>query len=217
MVHCQAEEDGDWPSVRHAREALVDLQAFVPDEVVVAAETRSRQEGRSSHESPWDLEPIRKAQASVISMLREDDRVLGAYNALADIDVVIGEARRSLEAVDRYKETQVSGFAAMVYWPVGLLIGLVAGTLAAGVSVVAIVVVAGVAIAGYTRYLAPAFGMAVGTLSSRIDRLAMRANQRVLLGVGRVLATLTWLAVFFGVPIAIGLTIVILSRRLGLP
>ncbi len=217
MAHCQAEEDGDWPTVRRAREDLVDLQAFVSDDEVVAAETRSRQAGRSAHGSPWDLDPIRWAQASVICMLREEDRVLGAYNALADIDVVIGEARRSLEAVDRYKETQVSGFAAMAYWPVGLLIGLVAGSLAGGVSVVAIVVVAGIGIAGYTLYLAPAFGMAVGTLSSRIDRLAMRANQRILLGIGRALATLSWLAAFFGVPIAIGLAVSIVSRRLGLP
>ena len=177
----------DWPRVRRAREDLVDLQAFVADDEVVAAETRSRQAARSALGSSLGLDPIRWAQANVISMLREDDRVLGAYNAHADIDVVIGEARRSLEAVDRCKETQVSGFAAMVYWPVGLLIGLVVGTLAAGVSVIAIVVVAGIAIAGYGLYLAPAFGIAVGTLSSRIDRLAMRANQRVLVGIGRAL------------------------------
>ena len=100
---------------------------------------------------------------------------------------------------------------------VGLLVGLILGALVSGVSIVAIVIVGGVAIAGYALLLAPAFGIAVGTLSSRIDRLAMRANQRVLLRTGRVLATMTWLVAFLGVPIAIGLAIAIVGRRLGLP
>jgi hypothetical protein len=217
MAHRQAEEDGDWPSMRGAREALVDLQAFIPNEEVAAVEASARQADGPAHAPPSDVDPVRRAQAVAISMLRDDDRVLGAYNALADIDVVIGGARRSLEAVDRYKEAQMGGFAALAYWPFGLLVGLVLGTLVGGISIVAIVVVVGVAIAGYALFLAPAFGIAVGTLSSRIDRLAMRANQGVVVSIGRAFATMVGVAVFLGVPVMIGLAIAIASRWLGIP
>lgn len=218
IVHQQTGDEGDWPRMRAAREALVDLQAFVPDDEVAASEAWVRPRTGAPGYDPWELEPIRRAQANVISWLREDDMVLGAYNALADVDVVIGEARRSLEAVDRYKTTQSLGFAAMFYWPIGLLIGLVLGTLMTGLSAVAIVIVIAVASAGYhVLFLAPAFGIAVGTLTSRLDRLAMRADRPVPVLVGRAVTDVVGAILFLGVPVVIGVVIALVCRHLGVP
>ena len=216
----EAEEEGDWPATRGLREAILDLQAFLPDDEAVAAEaTASRQErtGPGDDAGTAALDRVTWSQALVVSMLRNDERVLGAHNALAEIDIVIGQAQRSLEAVDRYKEAQVSGIAALVYWPLGLMAGLVLGTLIASFSVVATAVVGMLVIAGWTLGLGPRFGWTVGAISSRIDRLAMRADRPAVVRVGRWVATGVWVVLFLGIPPVTGLVITLGCQWLGLP
>lgn len=207
MALDEAEEDDDWPAIRNLREAILDLQAFLPDDEAVAAEAATSRQGRVDPEDDAGsvaLDQVSWSQAVVISMLRDDDRVLGAHNALADTHIVIGDAQRSLEAVDHYKEAQASGIAAIVYWPVGLIAGLVLGTVIAGLSVVATAIVGLLAIAGWTLALGPGFGWAVGSISSRIDGLAMRADRVAVVRVGRWAATGVWFVLFFGTPPAVG-------------
>lgn len=205
----RANDDEEWPAIRGLREAILDLQAFLPDDEAAAAEAAVRR--------PEALDRVRWSQAVVISMLRNDERVIGAHNALADIDIVIGQAQRSLEAVDRYKEAQMSGIAALVYWPAGLLGGLILGTLIAGLSVVAVTSVVLLAVAAWILALGPGFGWAVGSISSRIDRLAMRSDSLAVVRVGRWASTGVWLILFLGIPPAMGLAITVGCRWLGLP
>lgn len=216
----RAEEDEDWPAIRGLREAILDLQAFLPDEEAAAAEAAVRQPDRMLPEGDPGSAALGRvcwSQAIVISMLRDDERVIGAHNALADIDLVIGQAQRSLEAVDRYKTAQTSGIAALVYWPAGLLGGLILGTLIAGPSVVAVASVVMLAVAGWAVALGPGFGWAVGSISSRIDRLAMRSDSQSVVRVGRWAATAVWLILFLGIPPSVGLVITTGCRWLGLP
>lgn len=213
-----AEDREDWPAIRHVREDIVDLQAFLPDDEAAAAEAFVASGDASEQGAGADaLDKVKWAQAIVISMLRGDDRVLGAHNALAETDVVIGQAQRSLEAVDLYKETQASGIAAIVIWPAGLIVGFVVGTMLAGLSIVAAVTVIALAIAGFALFLAPAYGSLVGGLVSRIDRRAMRAQSGFVVGLGRWAASLVWYVLFFGGPVAIGFGIAVISRQLNLP
>jgi hypothetical protein len=216
----QAQEDDDWPSIRRLREAIVDLQAFLPDAEAGAAEAAVRQREETlpaGDPGSTALGRVRWSQAVVISMLRDDERVIGAHNALADIDIVIGQAQRSLEAVDRYKEAQMSGIAALAYWPAGLLGGLILGTLIAGLSVVAVTSVVLLGAAGWALALGPGFGWAVGSISSRIDRRAMRSDRLPVVRVGRWASTGVWLILFLGIPPAVGLVITIGCHQLGLP
>jgi hypothetical protein len=82
-----------------------------------------------------------------------DDRSADDLTAILpdDTAILIGCARRSLEAVDRYKEAQALGFGMFIVWPAGLIVGLVVGSLLAGFSVVAVAVVTGPAVAGAWR------------------------------------------------------------------
>ena len=214
----EAEDRHDWPAIRHVREDIVDLQAFLPDDETAAAEAFvAGSDGPVSGDGAAALNRVKWAQAMVISMLRDDDRVLGAHNALSETEVVIGQAQRSLEAVDHYKETQASGIAAIVVWPAGLVVGFAVGTLLAGLSVVAAITVFGLAIAGYALFLAPAFGSFVGGLASRLDRLAMRAENGLVVQAGRGAASVVWYVLFFGGPVAIGFFLTVGIRGLGLP
>lgn len=112
-----AAERLDWSATRHLREALVDLQAFVPDDEAAAAEGfATGNHGPMARLGEAALDRVHHAQAIVIAMLRDEDTAGGAYNALRDMDggIRIGYARRSLEAVDRYKVAQALGLAVTI-------------------------------------------------------------------------------------------------------
>jgi hypothetical protein len=91
------------------------------------------------------------------------------------------------------------------------------GTIVAGFSFVAVVAVVGLAIAGYVLLIAPAFGIAVGTIGSRLDRAAMRSNSRTVVATGRTAATAVWFVLLFGGPAVIGFVLTVGCRWLGLP
>lgn len=213
-----AEEN--WPALRGYREAFVDLQAFVPDEDAAAVEAslvRPGDDEAIDRRAGEVLVSIRRAQAVAISSLRDDDRVLGAYNALGDIDIVIGRAQRSLGAVDRYKETQTLGITSLATWPAGLAIGGVVGLIVTGVSIMAVIVLALLAVAGWVAALGPLYAYAVGTTGSRLDRLAMRLNWGPAVMVGRFAAQGLETLLFFGGPVVIGFAVVAACRWVGLP
>ena len=65
--------------------------------------------------------------------------------------------------------------------------------------------------------LAPAFGIMVGTVASRLDRLAMRADRYWLVVAGRWVASWLSFALFVGSPVVIGLAVAIGCHRSGLP
>jgi hypothetical protein len=215
-----AEEDHDWPTTRHLREDIVDLQAFLPDDEAAAAEAfMAGGDGHVPGDGFAALDRVRTGQAIVISMLRNDELVLGAHVALRDMDqdIRIGEARRSLEAVDRYKSEQSNGFAAAGTWPLGLIVGLVVGTLLTSPSLVAIASVVGLAAVGYFGALAIAFGGWVGTMTSRLDRLAMRSDASRAVSAGRWCAEAIGLGLLFGGPGILGFLIAVAGGQLRLP
>jgi len=218
LVTERAEEEGDWPTIRRMREAFVDLQAFLPDDEAAAAEslaTQPRQRAVPDGKGEAALDRITWAQAIAISFLRDDARVLGAHNALRDADIVIGNAQRSLEAVDRYKESQMGGIGGLVLFPAVLVVGFAFGSFVVGMTLSAIVI--GVALVAAGIAVGPWFGWQVGALSSRLDRLAMRSDNVVVLRVARWLATAVGLTLYFGGPFSIGLAIAIAFQWLGLP
>lgn len=177
---------------RSCREAFVDIQAFVPDDEAVLVEARAGgppddergvdhragSNGRPDQVSAIAvLEEIRLAQAQAISFLREDDRVQGALNALGGSCFAIGQARLSLEAVDRYKDAQTLGLASMVTWPIGLAVGLAAGSIMERPTIAATGAALVLTAAGWMLAIAPAWGSALGSFHSRLRRRAIRLDR----------------------------------------
>lgn len=216
-AHLLQTEDGSgnpWPAIRNSQEAIVDLQAFLPDEDAAATDlpaTRIAIVARCQAA----LDQVRWAQAVVISMLRADEKVLGAHVALEGIDITIGSARRSLQAVDRYKQAQALAIPGIVLFPVCLLIGLILGAVLFGVSLSAIIIVVMLGVGSV--YLGPAYGWRIGALSSDLDQLALRQDRAATVRLGRKLASAITSLLFFGGPIAISLIIVWVLARVGAP
>jgi len=221
LVHFRLMEEGGltsevWAAIRNVRAAIVDLQAFLPDDDAVAAEAcATRQETADRERGRAGLERIRWAQAIVISMLRDDDRVLGAHVALEDVDITIGSAAGSLDAVDRYKEAQMGGIGGIVIFPLSLAAGLILGIAVGGFTLAAAVI--GVMLAAASIYLGPAYGWAVGTMSSRMDRVALRMSNITALRIGRWMVTAFALTAYFGGPAALGLAIALACAWIGAP
>ena len=114
--------ESSWRRHREFRHMLLDLQLFVPDDDAEAAQrVRSRNPvaAEADQRGFEVLDRIRRAQAVAICMFREDDRVLGAHNALRGIDIVVGRADRSLAVVDEYKEAQALGLCRSSHGPRG--------------------------------------------------------------------------------------------------
>ena len=211
--------DADRADMTRLKEAIVDLQAFIPDDEAEAAQ-------RVRAGSAWDdadrrkgeaaLERVLEGQAAAICWMRDDDRVLGAMNAIRPLHgVVVGDAERALAAVDRYKEGQTAGFVSMVGGPIAVVIGAVVATVLLGFSAVG----AGVAVvlAGAYFGLGAAVGLAVGQLSSRARRAALRLPGDRAAAVASTLVEVVMVVSLFLVPAALGFAAVAVCRSLGLP
>jgi len=218
QVENQATEDGDWARIRRSREAFVDLQAFLPDDEASAAESfvSSSSHDRSDDKPGQDaLERVTWAQAIAISLLRDDEKVVGSYNALNQIDIVIGEAQASLEVVDRHKESQAIGFAAFVILPISIVVGAAVGSFLWGLTLSS---VASAAILAALSFLAaPWYGWLAGGLSSRLDRRAMRSDHMRVVVIGRSAATVVSFILYFVLPVVFGIGVARVCTALGLP
>jgi hypothetical protein len=151
------EQRDRWKSFERA---VMDLQLFVTDEELTAID-------RMAEDA---LDALKWRQAAVASMIRDDPNVLGNHNALRDIDVRIGEAARSYDAIRGYRDRQASGFASMLAWPIVTPIGGVIGALVAGWTVVGVGGAVGLGLAGFL--FGPFWGALVGELSRLFGRLA---------------------------------------------
>ena len=211
--------DADRAAMTRLKEAIVDLQAFIPDDEAEAAQ-------RVRAGSAWDdadrrkgeaaLERVLRGQAEAICWIRDDDRVLGAMNAIRPLHgVVIGDAERALAAVDRYKESQVASYVSMLGGPIVVVVGAVIATLLLGFTAVG----AGVAVvlAGAYFGLGAAVGLAVGQLSSRARRAALRLPGERVAAVTSTLAEVVVDLSLFLVPAALGFAAVAVCSSLGLP
>lgn len=94
---------------RELAEAMVDLQSFRPDDQATLILS-----GSASPDAAEALDWLRTARASIIAAIREDPNVTGGRNALRDVEIRIGDARRALDAVNGYREKQAFGFLAMI-------------------------------------------------------------------------------------------------------
>ena len=93
---------------RELAEVMVDLQGFRPDdqaELILA--------NPSAPEAMEAVGALMTARAATITWIREDPSVLGSMNAIKDLDLRIGDGRRALDAVNRYREKQAFGFLAI--------------------------------------------------------------------------------------------------------
>lgn len=219
LVHARLLETEDrssnpWPAIRNMQEAIVDLQAFLPDEDAAAAEAPASRVATEAQRQAA-LDQVRWAQAIVISMLRADEKVLGAHVALEGIDITIGSARRSLQAVDRYKQAQALAIPGMVLFPACLLVGLILGGVLFGISLSAVIIVVMLGIGSI--YLGPAYGWRIGELSSDLDQLALRQDRAATVRLGRKAAGVITSLLFLGGPIVISLAIVWILARVGAP
>jgi len=211
--------DADRSAMTRLKEGLVDLQAFIPDDEAEAAQ-------RFRAGSPWDdadrrkgeaaLERVLKAQAATICWIRDDDRVLGAMNALRPLGgVVIGDGGRALAAVDGYKESQMAAFVSMVGGPFVVVIGAVVATVLLGFTAVGTGLA--VVLAGAYFALGAAVGLAVGRLSSRAGRAARRLPGDRAATVAMALAEVMMVVALLLVPAALGFAAIGVCQALGLP
>ena len=211
--------DADRSAMTRLKEGLVDLQAFIPDDEAEAAQ-------RLRAGSPWDdadrrkgeaaLERVLEAQAATICWIRDDDRVLGAMNALRPLGgVVIGDGERALAAVDGYKESQMAGFVSMVGGPFVVVIGAVVATVLLGFTAVGTGLA--VVLAGAYFALGAAVGLAVGRLSSRAGRAARRLPGDRAATVAMALAEVMMVVALLLVPAALGFAAIAVCQALGLP
>jgi hypothetical protein len=169
-------------------DAFVDLQAFrdVDDARIVAA-----------------------AQATAISIVRREESILGALNALTDRPVPVGSARRAFDAVDLYRSRQSLGFLTLMSWPVSAGIGWGIGAVLMRPSLaVAVILVMG-------WFGAPFLGAVAGTISSAIDRAALRSTSTLLLKAGRA-ASLIGVGIIAAVPALLGVLGIAAATSLGL-
>ncbi len=105
---------------RELAEAFVDLQSFRPD----GEAARILSDPTAAVD---ELEALRISRAAIIGMLRADDMsVLGNMNALRDVDLLIGDGRVALDAVERYRVRQAVGLLAVAGFPVVVMIVVVA-------------------------------------------------------------------------------------------
>ena len=201
------------------KEGILDLQAFIADDEAEAAQrvrARSQFDEADRRKGEAALEQVLEGQATAICWMRDDDRVLGAMNALRPLGgVVIGDGERALAAVDRYKESQMAGFVSMVAGPIVVGVSAAVGILLFGFTAVGAVVA--VVLAGSYFALGAAVGMAVGQVSSRARRAALRLPGDRAAAVGSTLVEIAMVVSLFLVPAALGFGVITVCRALGLP
>ena len=93
---------------RDLAEVMVDLQSFRPDDqaaLILSDPTTPA----GAQALAW----LMTARAATIASIRDDPGVLGALNAIGKLDIRIGDGRKALDAVNRYREKQAFGFLAM--------------------------------------------------------------------------------------------------------
>jgi hypothetical protein len=202
-----------------AVEALIDLQAFVPDDAASAVERQlsKRSDGRDTRSdgdsrlATETLERIRTAQAAAIQWIRDDVSVVGNENALRDLVPVIGDARRALDAVDRYREVQSGAMIMLFVWPVSAGAGVIVGALLMRPTIVVMALMLA------TWLAAPGIGSAIGALSSRVGQAARASRRYPITVAGGVAATVISLGLLFGLGFAAALLATAAATRLGLP
>jgi hypothetical protein len=187
--------------LRRQLEDLVDLQAFVPDPPDFLRPTPSP--------DPL-LESIRWRQAALMAFAMNHASVIGDHNAIRDRWTAIGDARAAIDLVNKYRETQAGGFAAITAWligaPIGFGLAVITGN--ARPSIAAIVGL------GIGWFAAPFLGAAVGLFESRVERSAFRRSHPTLAGRLELVVGFGAIAL---VPVVVGVAVTILAARLGLP
>lgn len=196
---------------RHLLEDLVDLQAFVPDAPASLRPPPSSpgSEPAAATADPL-LESIRWRQAALMAYAMGHASVVGDHNAIRDRWTAIGDARSAIDLVNKYRESQAGGFAAITAWligaPIGFGLAVITGT--ARPSIVAIVALA-------IGWLAsPYLGAGVGLFEAKVERSAIRRSHPSLVGRLEVVVGLGVIAL---VPVIAGIVVTILATRLGLP
>ena len=114
MAESEAREQGmragDLRTTRRELAAtMVDLQSFRPD-----AEASAILADPGSPAGTEMTDRLLTARAALIAWIRDDASITGDRNALRELDVRIGDGRRALDAVNRYRERQAFGMIAML-------------------------------------------------------------------------------------------------------
>ena len=196
---------------RHLLEDLVDLQAFVadPPASLRPPPPSTGSEPATATADPL-LESIRWRQAALIAYAMGHASVMGDHTAIRDRWTAIGDARSAIDLVNKYRETQAGGFAALAAWPIGALIGfglaVVSGQ--ARPSIVALGAL------GVGWLAAPYLGVAVGRLEARLMRSAISRSHPVLIDRLELVVGFGAIAL---VPVIVGIAVTIVASRLGLP
>jgi hypothetical protein len=211
-------QDPDRAGIVRFKEGMVDLQAFLPDGEAEAGQRAHAGNARDEEDrriGEAALETVLVAQANAICWLRNDERVLGAVNALRPLHgVTVGEAERALAAVDRYKESQTAGFLSMTGGPIAVVVGGFLGTLLLGFTAVGAVVTA--VLAGAYILLGPVVGLVVGQLSSRARRAALRVRGDSAAAATSTVVEVLGMVALFLVPAVLGFAAIGVCQSLGL-
>lgn len=199
---------------REFEDAILDLQAFVADEAAHAVEARHHGVSAAGQVTGRDLREIdRQTRALIVtrhsvvtSMLRGDINLLGNENALEDLDIRIGEARRSWEAVTRYRDEQAGGIASILIWPVLMSAGgLTAFVIGLGdLFGLVVSVVAGF---GAAAVVAPYWGAGSGRLIGAMERWGLRQSLPAVRSAARFTAAVIWVLLLFVAPFVAGLAV----------
>jgi hypothetical protein len=191
-------------------EAFVDLQSFRPDADVglLTLSTASRKDREGAEER------LSGARAAATAFLRDDITIIGNQLAL-DSDLVIGDGRRALEAVELRRSAQAAGFASIYLWPIGAIAGAVVAVFIVGLSIVALAGAAVVALAAL--FAGPAYGWAVGTMAARANNAFMRLPSPRLAYLGRSVSEIAGMVLLVAGPAALSIVIAIAAKSLGFP
>jgi hypothetical protein len=144
-------------------------------------------------------------------LIRDDPSVVGNENALRDLVPVIGDARRALDAVDRYRETQAGAMTMLFLWPVSAGAGVIVGALLMRPTIAVIALMLAIWLA------APGIGGAIGALSSRVGQAARASRRYPTVVAGGIAATVISFGLLFGLGFAAALVATAAATRLGLP
>jgi len=195
---------------RHLLEDLVDLQAFVPDAPASLRPPPSSTGSEPAATADPLLESIRWRQAALMAYAMGHASVVGDHNAIRDRWTAIGDARSAIDLVNKYRESQAGGFAALTAWligaPIGFGLAVIAGT--ARPSIAAIIAL------GIGWLGAPYLGAGVGLFEAKVEGSAIRRSHPTLVGRLEVVVGLGVVAL---VPVIAGIVVTVLATRLGLP
>ena len=200
---------------RPIAEMFVDLQSFRREEDWQLLNDPPIGDDGSKERSDA-AERLLAARAAATALLREDVSVVGDMNALRAVDdLTIGEGRRALAAVESYRRAQFSGFMAIVAWPLGVIVGAIAGIIFIRLSLVA-VALSSILVAS-TFVVAPFYGWVVGRMGAALDNAAMRTESQPLAVSTRLIADIGTLALLFGGPLLFGFVPATIAESLALP